>query len=344
MKVAVLNNSVPFLKGGAEHLADSLVTQLKLRGHQAELVRVPLRWATPDDVAESMFAASTLRIPEADVVIPLKFPAYLVQHPRKNVWLLHQFRQVYDLWQVAGHSPEADAENLRLREAIHAADGTALGEAQRLFCNSTVTAARLAEHNGLTAEVLLPPHGDSSQFHHDSYGDYILAIGRVNAAKRQHLLIPALAASRSSLRLVIAGAPEGPDDLRLLQDLVREHRLEDRVELIPEYIDDATKARLLSRARAVAYLPLDEDSYGYVTAEAMYSRKPVITLHDSGGVLQLVEDRQTGLVRSAEAADLGSAFAVLDDVRTAQSLGAAALRRVTELRLSWDHVIEELLA
>jgi glycosyltransferase involved in cell wall biosynthesis len=344
VKVAVLNNSVPFLKGGAEHLADSLVAQLKQRGHQAELVRVPLRWATPTDVAESMFAASTLRIPEADVVIPLKFPAYLVQHPRKNVWLLHQFRQVYDLWEVPGHSPEVNRQTLELRDAIRAADGTALGEANRLFSNSAVTAARLAEHNGLKAEVLLPPHGDAGQFSHRSYGNYVLAIGRINAAKRQHLLIPALANSRSSLRLVIAGAPEGPEDLALLEDLVRRHGVQDRVQIIPEFIDDETKARLLSEARAVAYLPLDEDSYGYVTAEGMYSRKPVITLHDAGGILQLVEDGVTGLVRSADPADLGTAFDVLDDVRTAERLGAAALDRVTALRLSWDHVISELLA
>jgi glycosyltransferase involved in cell wall biosynthesis len=344
MKVAVLNNSVPFLRGGAEHLADSLVAQLNLRGHQAELVRVPLRWATPTDVAESMFAASTLRIPEADVVIPLKFPAYLVQHPRKNVWLLHQFRQVYDLWEVPGHSPEINDETLELRRAIHAADGTALGEAHKLYSNSAVTASRLAEHNALRAQVLLPPHGDAGQFRHETYGDYVLAIGRINAAKRQHLLVPALASSRSSLRLIIAGAPERPEDLTTIEDLVRAHGLQDRVQIIPEYIDDGTKARLLSSARAVAYLPLDEDSYGYVTAEGMYSRKPVITLHDAGGVLELVEDGVTGLVRSADPADLGTGFNVLDDVRMAERLGAAALDRVTSLRLSWDHVISELLA
>lgn len=344
MKVAVLNNSVPFLRGGAEHLADSLVAELRQRGHQAELVRVPLRWATPTDIAESMFAASTLRIGEADVVIPLKFPAYLVQHPHKNVWLLHQFRQVYDLWEVPGHGPEVNTETLELRRAIHTADRTALGEAHRLFSNSEVTAARLAEHNGLRAEVLLPPHGNAAQFRHEAYGDYVLAIGRINAAKRQHLLVPALASSSSSLRLVIAGAPEQPEDLFLIENLVKEHNLQDRVDVIPEYIDDATKVKLLSNARAVAYLPLDEDSYGYVTAEGMYSRKPVLTLHDAGGILQLVEDGVTGLVRRADAHDLGSAFDALDDVRTAERLGKAALERVTELRLSWDRVITELLS
>ena len=63
MKVAVVNTSAPFVRGGAEHLAESLVHELASRGHEVELVKVPLRWATPDEVAESMFAAACLRIP-----------------------------------------------------------------------------------------------------------------------------------------------------------------------------------------------------------------------------------------------------------------------------------------
>src|SRR5579863_6927305 len=98
MRVTVLNNSVPFVRGGAEFLAESLVTELAQRGHEAELVKIPLRWSTPDAVMESMFAAASIRIPEADRIIALKFPAYLVPHDHKVIWLLHQFRQVYDQW------------------------------------------------------------------------------------------------------------------------------------------------------------------------------------------------------------------------------------------------------
>ena len=41
MKVAVVNNQAPFIRGGAELLADWLVAALKERGHQAELIRIP---------------------------------------------------------------------------------------------------------------------------------------------------------------------------------------------------------------------------------------------------------------------------------------------------------------
>ena len=32
-----------------------------------------------------------------DLVVGTKFPSYLVRHPNKRVWLVHQFRQAYDL-------------------------------------------------------------------------------------------------------------------------------------------------------------------------------------------------------------------------------------------------------
>src|SRR4051794_40443654 len=94
----ILNNGIPFLQGGAEHLADSLARELVVRGHEAQVVRLPLRWHSPEAIADSMAAAAALQIEGADRVIALKFPAYLVPHENKVVWLLHQFRQAYDLW------------------------------------------------------------------------------------------------------------------------------------------------------------------------------------------------------------------------------------------------------
>ena len=45
MKVLVLNNMVPFLRGGAELLADNLLQNFNAtRGIRAELVRIPFKW------------------------------------------------------------------------------------------------------------------------------------------------------------------------------------------------------------------------------------------------------------------------------------------------------------
>ena len=44
MRVAVCLPQVPFARGGAEILAESLVAQLRARGHDADLVTIPFKW------------------------------------------------------------------------------------------------------------------------------------------------------------------------------------------------------------------------------------------------------------------------------------------------------------
>lgn len=345
MRVAVLNTSVPFLRGGAEHLADGLLRELAARGHEVEHLKLPLRWATPQDVAESMVAAASIRMPEAERVIALKFPAYLVQHPNKVVWLLHQFRQVYDLWGTPLQDLPDTPETADLRRAIRQADARAFTQSQAIFSNSTVTASRLQRFNGFTSKVILAPHSDPGQFSCEEYGDFVLAIGRVTAGKRQHLLLEALAQTSTAVRLVIAGKSETDAYRHRLEGLIAEHGMASRVQLIPEFISEKVKADLLARCRAVAYLPVDEDSYGYVTAEAMYSSKPVITCADAGGVLELVVDGHTGLVCDATAASLAVAMDRLgSDEELARHLGRQAAHEVDRLDLSWDRAVSDLLA
>jgi glycosyltransferase involved in cell wall biosynthesis len=343
MKVAVVNTSAPFVRGGAEHLAESLVHELASRGHEVELVKVPLRWATPDEVAESMFAAACLRISGADRVIALKFPAYLVPHPNKIIWLLHQFRQVYDLWQTEWQDFSSDHDYSRLVRAVREADNLAFSEARAIYCNSAVTGRRLLRFNGKTATVLLPPHGNPAAFRTGKFGDYVLAIGRINRAKRQELLIEAMATVTTDMRLVVAGAPETPVELTRLNEIIAKFGVGRRVEVIPRYISDSEKVELLSGARAVAYIPLDEDSYGYVTSEAFLSGKPVLTATDSGGVLELVDHKETGLVAEPSPISLAQAIDYLADEQVAVRLGSAALTRVRSLDLSWNATIERLL-
>lgn len=345
MRVVVLNNGAPFLRGGAEHLADSLVHELVARGHEAQLVRLPLRWHSPEAVADSMAAAAAVQIPEADRVIALKFPAYLVPHENKVVWLLHQFRQVYDLWGTPLQDLPPTPETHEVREAIHLSDTRSLRSTRGLYCNSAVTADRLLRYNGLHARVLLPPHGDSTMFRNDGYGDYILAIGRVTASKRQHLLVQAMAHTSEHVRLVVAGPPETGHDAEVIERLVAEQGLENRVRLDLRFISDQEKVDLLAGARGVAYLPHDEDSYGYVTVEAMLSRKPVITTHDAGGVLQLVQDQVTGYVTEATPESLAASMESLcANTRLALGMGDAGHTLVEQLDLSWDWVLENLLS
>jgi glycosyltransferase involved in cell wall biosynthesis len=206
MKVLVVNNAAPFIRGGAEELADHLVGRLNAtKGLEAELLRIPFRWEPAERILEEIMLNRNLRLYNVDRVIALKFPAYLIPHPEKTLWLLHQFRQAYDLYE-SGLSHlcchERGAEIVRL---VRRADDQVFGTCRRIFTNSPVTQNRLKRFNGFDAAVLYPPLIDSFRFKAGDYGNYIFAGGRVGPGKRQYLLVEAMQYVRSEVRLVIAG-------------------------------------------------------------------------------------------------------------------------------------------
>src|SRR5271166_1805897 len=159
-----------------------------------------------------MLACRLIRLPEVDRVIALKFPAFYVPHEDKVVWLLHQFRQAYDLWGTSLQGLPDSLEGRQIRDFIWHADNSYLAEAKRIFTNSGITSARLKNFSGLTSEVLHPPLLNDEQFSCIEYGDYIFAPGRINEAKRQRLLVESMQHCNSGVRLIVAGKAENAED------------------------------------------------------------------------------------------------------------------------------------
>jgi glycosyltransferase involved in cell wall biosynthesis len=299
----------------------------------------------PHRILEHMLAARLVRIANADRVVALKFPAYYVEHDRKVLWLLHQFRQAYDLYGSAYHLLPDTPEGRAIREMVQTWDDLHLCRARAIYTNSEVTSERLLRFNGIESEVLYPPLWDSEGYRSDDYGDYIFAAGRVGGSKRQDLLIEAMAHVQTDVRLVVAGPPESDDDLRRLQELADRPETRGRVTLLARWISDREKQDLFAGALACAYVPYDEDSYGYVTLESCQSRKTTVTCDDSGGVLRLVIDGETGHVTPPNPRALADAFDRLrSDICRARELGENAYALMKSLNISWDHVVETLLS
>jgi glycosyltransferase involved in cell wall biosynthesis len=328
---------VPFARGGAEIMADTLVEELRRRGHEAALVTVPFKWYPAERVLTHAFLWRLVELDEVegravDTVIATKFPAYCVRHPDKVAWVLHQFRQAYeydrtDLGQFS-ESPEGRA----LRRKVQELDRVALGEARRLFATSRNVAGRIERSTGLHAEVLPHPPQDLP-YRCDAYGDFILSVNRLDRAKRIDLLVEA-AAERPELNVVVAG--DGPDRQRL-EEIARERGLDGRIRFTGRISDDELTG-LYASCRAVFYAPIDED-FGMVPYEAFLSEKPVVTTTDAGGPLEVVSDRKTGRVVAPDAAALAEACAIAeDDARAWGRAGKAIAERVT-----WDACIDALL-
>ncbi len=164
MKVLIVNNAVPFAWGGAEELALNLAREINARkGLEAEVMRVPFAWQPKERLVSEILLNRSLNIHNADRVIALKFPAYYVNHHAKTIWLLHQFRQAYDLLDNGQSflSREADGDILT---AIREADNACFDSAQKVFANSPVTKGRLKTYNGRDCEVLYPPLNDAGLF------------------------------------------------------------------------------------------------------------------------------------------------------------------------------------
>ncbi|MFH5923536.1 glycosyltransferase family 4 protein [Roseomonas xinghualingensis] len=343
MKVLVLSTKVPFVHGGAEELFDHLVRNLQLAGVEAEGMRIPFSWEPAERLIDEMLIARRLRLSNLDRVIALKFPAYMVPWNNKVLWLLHQYRQAYDLLDAGQSNIPGDARGKQILSAIRSGDALAFSEARRIYTNAPTTAQRLLHYNGFGSEVLRPPLNDPELFPGGESEGYILATGRVNAAKRQELLVRALRYAPKA-RLLVAGPPDTPADAVHLHRLAVAEGVEDRVRLDLRFLPRSELARMVNGALAVAYLPFDEDSLGYCTMEAFRAAKPVITTTDSGGVLDIVRCGETGLVATPDPEALGAAMATLcGDPARAGKLGLAGRAAMDAERLDWPTTIQKLV-
>jgi glycosyltransferase involved in cell wall biosynthesis len=341
VRIAVCRPQVPFAHGGAEIFTDRLVQELRVRGHEADLVSVPFKWYPGTRVLTQAFLWRMLDLEEADgqridLVVATKFPSYLVRHSDKRVWLVHQFRQAYELDGTALGQFDDSPEQRAIRRKVQALDRLALGEASRLFAISANVAGRVESSTGLKAEVLAHPP-QALDYRCDDYGDFVLSVNRLDRAKRIDLLLEA-AARDGSLQVVIAG--DGPDRERL-ERLAQDRGLDGRARFTGR-ITEAELADLYARCLAVYYAPVDED-YGMVPLEAFLSEKPVLTTTDAGGPLEVVSDGSTGLVVTPDAAEIARALGWLRDHRDeAASYGRAGKAIASEV--TWDRAIGRLLS
>jgi glycosyltransferase involved in cell wall biosynthesis len=340
--VLVCAAQAPFITGGAEILVAELKANLERRGFRADVASVPFKWYPVSEIVRQALAWRLLDVTESngtpvDLVIPTKFPTFLVRHPRKVAWLFHQHREAYDLYGTPYCSFTDSAEDRQVRQAIEAMDTASLSECRDIFTISRNVASRLRRYNGLHGTPLYPPPHHLGRYRHDGYGGYLFYAGRLDRLKRLDLAIDAMKRVRSGARLKIAGT--GPLEGELRKQI---HGLgvADRVELVG-FVAPDDLVSLYANCRAAYYAPLNED-YGYVTVESFLSRKPVVTTADAGGPLEFVTAGETGLVADPSPEAIAAAIDELWALPESRlrDMGEAGFARVRNI--GWDDVIDKL--
>ena len=341
--VLICAAQAPFVTGGAEILVEELRQNLERRGLRVDVANVPFKWYPVSELVRQALAWRLLDVTESngtpiDLVIPTKFPSFLVRHPRKVPCSSTSIARPTTCSEPPSPPSPIAPSTARSATAIHSMDATALGECREIFTISKNVAARLSHYNHLPATPLYPPPHHLGRYRTEEYGDFLFYAGRLDRLKRLDLAIDAMARVASRARLKIAGA--GPLEAELRKQVAR-LGLEDRVELLG-FVSADDLVDLYARCRAAYYAPLNED-YGYVTVEAFLSRKPVVTTTDAGGPLEFVSDGENGFVSEPTADAIAAAIDRLwqEPVGRLEQFGEAGLARVAGI--SWDHVIDRFV-
>lgn len=343
MNILILGVQVPYVRGGAEILTLSLKEQIQAEGHRVDIVTMPFRWMPKTDLIRNCMAWRLIDLTEIngekiDRVIATKFPSYLIRHPNKATWLVHQFREIYDLYNTRYTAFSNELRDNQVREAIIKLDNEAMKESSRVFTISKNVTDRLKKYNGLRSRPLYPPPHMGDRYRCEEYGGFVLCVGRLEGNKRPELMVQAMPHVPEAYSCVMVGA----GSMRgALEEMAEKSGVASRIRFAGE-VDDETLLDLYARCGCVFYGPIDED-YGYVTVEAMKSRKAVVTCADSGCTLEFVEDGATGFVTSTRPAEVGCAVArLLVDRDLGRRLGEAGGEKVAGI--GWRRVLDHLLA
>ncbi|MEZ5177929.1 MAG: glycosyltransferase [Acidimicrobiales bacterium] len=383
MSVAIVAPmAVPVTWGGAERAVDGLRAAIEAHtAHRAEVVKLPVDESNLVGIVAGYRDFSRLDLSAHERVVSVKYPAWIVSHPRHTLLMFHPLRGLYDTYHLFGlplHPSPQTREVADLRAFMGGwGERAALAEFFERF--DAVVRAVGRDHPDLAfpgpfAREVVPwlDHVALNPGEVERYAALSRTVARRPGyfppgvhPRVVHLpgdLDPAptrtapghsfFTASRldgaKRLDLVIDAMAHVPGDVALriagtgpLADELRSRAAHDPRISFCGFVPDESLSVMYREAIAVPFVPDDED-LGLVALEAFSQGTPVVTCTDSGGPTEFVADGVTGLVAPPTAAGVGRALARLAADRAwAADLGREAQRRGA--RVTWARAVADLL-
>jgi starch synthase len=252
------------------------------------------------------------------------------------------------------------------RTALEAADAiVAVSQGMRrdlLACYPAIDPGRVEViYNGIDTDEYRPDPGTDVLERHgvDPDAPTVVFVGRITRQKGiAHLLEAALAFDPAAQLVLCAGAPDTPQigaDVEQRMERLRAAR--GKVVWLQEMLPKREVVQLLSHA-TVFVCPSIYEPLGIVNLEAMACETAVVATA-TGGVVEVVQDGETGLLVPFDTAPGGSgdprdpeAFAaaiaqrvnaLIADPARARAMGEAGRRRVAQL-FAWPAIAEQTAA
>ena len=165
----------------------------------------------------------------------------------------------------------------------------------------------------------------------------MLSVNRLDRAKRIDLLLEA-AKTEPSLRIVIAG--EGPDRERLEQPGLRPERA-GRVRRPRRRRDGSPTS---TRAASPSTTRLSTRTSGWSRTRRSSRASRSLTTTDAGGPLEVVADRQTGVVVAPDAGFARARRCAYLGANAAEAAAFGLAGKAVAERVTWDACIDALLS
>lgn len=160
----------------------------------------------------------------------------------------------------------------------------------QVVANSYFSKKQLEDVYGVETSVIYPGV-DYEKFKNKDCEDYILVVNRIDPAKRIEIAIYTMKyLSQMKMKIIGTGSPIV---IKNLKNLVKELKLEDRI----EFIENVTENELIeaySKCFCTIFTPFREP-FGMVALESMAAGKPVIGCN-VGGFTEIVEDNKHGFL------------------------------------------------
>jgi glycosyltransferase involved in cell wall biosynthesis len=295
--------------GGAERILAQVSGELASRGHEVTLLSFDSSdspdFYPVDDRVSRIWLAAGRRLARTSIIDAVRRAMSLrralqAASPDVAVGFMHSAHVPLALAALGTKTRVVASEHIVYDYyADRPLDRMALRGASRLYDRVTVIspeAKRGFPREFTRRAVVIPnPVGAPAGVHADPNGGErktLLNVGRLTHQKDQESLVRAfalLASKYPDWRLRIIGEGELRSDL---QRLVREHRLEDRIDLpgsTPDIWAEYAAAQLF-------VISSRYESFGIATAEALALGLPAIGFADCPGTNELIEDGRTGLL------------------------------------------------
>ncbi len=336
MNIGIVGSSpVPFVVGGIENLLWGLQSNFnQSTPHHVELIKLPSPEGSFWELLDSYERFFRLDVSHFDMVLTVKYPGWMIQHPNHVCYMAHRLRGLYDTYHFTGepttfHATQPDVK--RVLEILEQPGGSNRDAIERLFAALHELRGRAAS---LPQDYFRFPGPFIRQIIHFlddramSNGSVkrFLAISRTVADRAEYFPAQApvtVAYPPSFLKkfpqghyryLFTASRLDSPKRIGLLIEAMRHVPHDIQLKIAGTGPMEAELRAMAGQDPRIEFLGFVNDDeladyyadalavpyvpyqedYGLITLEAMRCAKPVVTCCDSGGPNEFVVDHETG--------------------------------------------------